>query len=155
MADLQRQGPIAEGIAPYHALAAAYTQRLIDVVFEIRVFDKGSNDGTGRTQLVFGSRGQFFWLWNKVAGTQVTIAAHGIGMNALDRRFIQYAMGGAIAATDALVWVDLPDMVILASLGQQSRGGGTESGQSGCPETFPQEFSTRQIVRILIFHFSF
>ncbi|MHC4761399.1 MAG: hypothetical protein ACYS9H_08675 [Planctomycetota bacterium] len=76
-------------------------------------------------------------------------------MNALDRRFIQYAMGGAIAATDAFVWVDLPDMVILASLGQQSRGGGTESGQSGCPETLPQEFSTRQIVRILIFHFAF
>ena len=111
-----------------------------------------SFNGPRRTKLVFRRGFQRLRFRHKIPRTQIAIPAHHIGMNALDRRFIQHAMRRTIAAADTLIRVKLPDVFVLASQGQQRSGRGPQRRQSPGPKSLFKELPPMQIVRICIFH---
>ena len=108
---LQVERAVAEGVAALHALAAADAQPLVDRVLEVRVFDERPPDGPGRAKLVLGAGVQRDRLGLEVAGAEIAVAAHREAVDALDGRFVQHAVRGAVAAGDALARIDLPDQL--------------------------------------------
>ena len=100
---------VAKLHATFDTFAAADAKGFVDGVFVVRVFQSRAPDGTGGTKLVFraGVQGDGFGF--KKGGAEFAVTAHFIELDALDSRFFQHAMRGAIAALGALVGVELPE----------------------------------------------
>ena len=107
--DLQMQRAVAEHRTAFHALGATDTERFVNCVFVVRVFDKLSFDRAGRAKLVFGGGAEFVWLWLKVSGAELAITAHVEAVDAFDRGEFQHALGRTPAALCAFPRINLPD----------------------------------------------
>jgi len=111
MPDLQKERTIAKSITALNALAATDTQFVVDSVFIIGVFDKSPNNRTGGTELIFRTGIERFRLRLKIAGTQITVAAHGKGMYTFNGRLFLDTISSAVATGYTLIRINLPDMV--------------------------------------------
>ena len=110
--DLQEERAVAETIASLDAFCAADAKALINRVFVIRVFDERALNGGGRAKLILGGGGKRVWFGLEVAGAEIAVAAHREGVNALYGGLFENTFGGAVAAADAFLRVNLPDPLL-------------------------------------------
>jgi hypothetical protein len=111
VADLQVEGAVPKGGTPLNTFTASVAKLFIDGIFEEGFLNKLAPDGTCRAELVFGPGGQVHAVGLEVPTTQVAIAAHGIGVYALDGRGGLDTFGGAPPALGAFEGIDLPDIL--------------------------------------------
>ena len=108
---LQKERTVAEGLAALDALAATDALVFVDVVLEIRVFDVLANNRVSRASQIFAGRVEACTVVMVITTAKQTIAARFVLMHALDRRPRQDALGLTPPALDALVRVDLPEVL--------------------------------------------
>ena len=109
VADLEEQRAVAETIATLDTLRAADAERLVNLVFVIRIFDERAFDRGSRAKLVFGGGRERVGLRLEVAGAKIAVAAHRKGVNAFHSGLFKHALRGAVAASKAFLRVNLPD----------------------------------------------
>ena len=107
--DLQVEGTIPERGTPFHAFGTAYTEILIDDIFEIGLFDELAGDGRSGTQLVFTARIEVVAPGLEIAAAEIAIPTEVVSMNAFDSRGGQDTVGGAPSALGTRKGIDLPD----------------------------------------------
>ncbi len=141
--DLQVQRSVHQGAAD-DALATADAQRRVDRVLVETLarflLDEPAFDRSGRAHLVLGRRVQGQIVHLEIARADVAESAHVETVDALDRRYVQHAVGSAIAAAGALVGVQLPDhrLVFRAASRQKSPGAG-QCDHTGRAQSVVQE----------------
>lgn len=124
VADLKKERAVAEPVAALDAFGAPDAQLLVDRVFVIGVFDIAPLDGRSRAQTVFRPRIQVIGFRLEIAGAQLAVSAEGVSMDAFDGGLFQDAVGGAVAAPEAFLRINLPD---------SSRGGSSPRHHSHEP----------------------
>jgi hypothetical protein len=126
--DLEVQRPIHQGTA-LDAQTAADAQGHVDRVFVEPLprflFDELAHNRAGRTELILGRRVDMLVSRGEVTGADVAVTAHLETLHAFDGRFIEHALGGAVATANTLVGVDLPPRFRspAAASGQKSHAG--------------------------------
>ena len=84
MAHLEKKGAVAERCAAFDTFAAADTQLFINNIFIIGMLNKSALNGSCGAKLVFRSGVESVGLRLEVAGTKLTIPAHGEFVDAFD-----------------------------------------------------------------------
>jgi len=85
MSNLKEERTIPESVTSLDAFPATDTQRFVDDIFIVRVFNEPALDGSCGTELVFCSGIEVIWFWFKVACTEFTVSAHDEIVNTFDR----------------------------------------------------------------------
>jgi hypothetical protein len=145
---LQGERPITERVTSLDTLAAAVAEFLIDCVFIVRVFDEGAFDGAGGTKLIFRRFGDIERLRPKEAETYPAVPTECVSVNALNGRFFQDAVRGAITAGDTGIRVDLPYGVCLLASGTQQTRRHADTRRAGSPGNLPHEAASGHFVPI-------
>ena len=135
VADLQEQRTVAEAVAALDAFGATDAKILVDRVFVIRIFDEGAFDGDGRAKLIFGGSGEGVGLGFEVAGAEIAVAAHGVSVDAFHGGLFEHAIGRTVAATNALLRVNLPDPFLGLGATRQNSAERAEAGHRGEPRS--------------------
>jgi len=107
--DLQEERAVSKTVAALDTFRAADAQLLVNGVFVVGVFDERAFDGGGGAKLILGGSGERIGFGLEITRSEIAIAAHGVGVNALHRGLFQYAFRGAIAAPHTFLRVNLPD----------------------------------------------
>jgi hypothetical protein len=108
MFGLKVERSVAENPAGFDTFATSYTKFLINGVFEIRIFHKLPCDGPGGTELIFRAGIPGFSTRLEITTAEITISAHGIGVETFDGRVGKNTVCSATFALDAEAGIQLP-----------------------------------------------
>lgn len=117
--------------ASFDAETAGDTQVGINGVFVIRVFDEFSFQGIGWAHLVIDAGIHRARFGMEIPAAWFAISADAKAMEAFDGGLFQNAFGGAFAALDALVGVDLPGSFAAGVAGDKGTQGAADAQQGG------------------------
>jgi hypothetical protein len=109
MANLQKQGAVAEPIATFNAFRAPNTKRFLNPVFVIRVLDERPFNGCSGTELVLGTCVQVVGFGLKITSAKLAVTADRVSVHASDRGLLKHTTCGAKPTSHAFLWIYLPD----------------------------------------------
>ena len=141
VAHLKKERPISKPVATLDTFGATDAQLFVYRVFIIRVFDECPLDGRGRTQAVLRAGVEVVRSRFEISSAKLAITANRIGVNTFNGRLLEHAVRRAIPATDAFLWVNLPN----GSFGSASPGDypqqPTHSRHGSQPRAVAQKFA--------------
>ena len=144
VADLEEQRAVAETIATLDTLRAADAERLVNLVFVIRIFDERAFDRSGRAKLVFGGGRERVGLRFEIAGAKIAVAAHREGVNTLHGGLFEHAVGRTVTAANAFIGIKLPNPILgFRAAGQHAAESGQPSDAEN-PRAVAQEGAARR-----------
>ena len=108
---LQKKRSVAESGTALYAFAAGDAQHFFDDIFIVGIFHKGADNRAGWAESALRRGVAISRPRLQVSAAQITVPAHIIGMDALDRRGGEDTFSLAVSALDTHVRIDLPEGV--------------------------------------------
>jgi hypothetical protein len=150
--DLQVHRTVPERSAAFHTFGTTNTKIFVDVIFEIRFFNKTAFDSTGWAKLVFGSSSEFIGIRFEISAAQIAVTAQIEGMKAFDRRRAHHTVGGTAAALGTFKRVDLPNVIVFYYFVERQPA---DTSQSQCQrQPHPALKKFPPVFRFTVFHIS-
>jgi len=138
---LEVERSIAKYLAPFDTFPASDTKVFVDGILEVGILDELAYNRIGGTELVFRSCVEAQGRRIEKARTEITVSTHFKGIDTLDSRLFQDAMGGTLSASDAFVRIDLPAELLFLGVPHEITGSAAHAQKADTPQCIFQKRS--------------